>query len=1051
MKSIMNDPRGSTWRRWDLHIHTPETLKADEYSGSTSEEKWNNFCVNINNSDADIAVVGVTDYLLLDNYKKFRSLVDSGKITKRFDLIIPNIELRLVPVTGTGSALNLHLLIDPDFVPQVEERIYSKLTVDTGAGRYNATRDGLIRFGKSLNAAYDDDVAYKEGARKFVIDFDTLKSVFDNDKDLRSSCLIVVSNSSNDGATGVVGHSSFFTDNGSDLDAKRQAIYRLSDAIFSATPSDRTYFLAEGVDDVATVVKKCGSLKPCIHGCDAHTDEKIFKPDERRFCWIKADPTFEGLKQIIYEPSGRVFIGEEPDIEIRVRENQRRYISSINVGQVADYDQRWGTWFKEENIPLNKELVAIIGNKGNGKSALTDIIGLLGNSHNQKYLRDEKQEELFSFLNKDKFLKGNCAASFTGDLNWYAGAPDTSPLNGQTDESIPENVEYLPQKYLEKICANIEDDEFRHKLNEVIFEYVKESDRFEQSSLDDLIKYLTNQTAADITVAKSALHDANDKVVSIEKKLTPDHKKDVQEKIRLKQADIDAHKESTPKEVEKPKEGGDATVQSAAEIKAIEDQVGTLATKIRNAQAEATTLTRQAEDLRQARQTIGRQAKALADLATKYKDLFEGEGIAFDDVVTLKVTHTKIDVAIKKKESRLAVLNESLRSDTDVEALGLSTEEEKTAKEKSLHVQKSLLENKKKEIIDQLDKPNREYQAYLAAETQWRLRQKELEGETENPVQDSLNWLKLELVAVTKTYPEALISARTERAKASKTVLAKKKSLVSFYEAVKLSIDEEIKKYGTDLGEYNISIEASLKFDQGFHDEFFGYVSQQAKGSFHGTEDGRAHLRKLIEAVPNWEDEEAVPTSLEDLAAFLHTDHRAAQQGDDAARDIFKQMKQRKDPVELYDYIFGYDYLDTKYDLKVDGKDLRELSPGERGGLLLIFYLMLDRRDIPLVIDQPEDNLDNKSVYEILVTFLKKAKKRRQIIMVTHNPNLAVVADAEQIIHVSINKKVKNDFDFVSGSIENPVINKLVVDILEGTLPAFDNRRLKYRKQATVA
>src|ERR1700694_2993468 len=88
------------------------------------------------------------------------------------------------------------------------------------------------------------------------------------------------------------------------------------------------------------------------------------------------------------------------------------------------------------------------------------------------------------------------------------------------------------------------------------------------------------------------------------------------------------------------------------------------------------------------------------------------------------------------------------------------------------------------------------------------------------------------------------------------------------------------------------------------------------------------------------------------------------------------------------------------------------------------------------------------TVYEILVAFLKKAKKRRQIIMVTHNPNLAVVADAEQIIHVSIDKKNKlNDFDFRSGAIENPVINKAVVDILEGTLPAFDNRRLKYRKQ----
>ncbi len=127
------------------------------------------------------------------------------------------------------------------------------------------------------------------------------------------------------------------------------------------------------------------------------------------------------------------------------------------------------------------------------------------------------------------------------------------------------------------------------------------------------------------------------------------------------------------------------------------------------------------------------------------------------------------------------------------------------------------------------------------------------------------------------------------------------------------------------------------------------------------------------------------------------------------------------------------------------------LAPGKRGGLLLVFYLMLDRRDIPLIIDQPEDNLDNKSVYEILVKFLLKAKKRHQIIIVTHNPNLAVVADAEQIIHVGIDKKNGNDFDFVSGSIENPVTNALVLDILEGTRPAFDNRRLKYRKSSATS
>jgi ABC-type lipoprotein export system ATPase subunit len=123
---------------------------------------------------------------------------------------------------------------------------------------------------------------------------------------------------------------------------------------------------------------------------------------------------------------------------------------------------------------------------------------------------------------------------------------------------------------------------------------------------------------------------------------------------------------------------------------------------------------------------------------------------------------------------------------------------------------------------------------------------------------------------------------------------------------------------------------------------------------------------------------------------------------------------------------------------------MEQLSPGERGNLLLIFYLLVDRDDIPLVVDQPEENLDNQTVYKTLVPCIKDAKKRRQIIMVTHNPNLAVVCDAEQIIYAEMKKGQGNEVTYLSGSIEDPVINTKVVDVLEGTRPAFDNRDQKY-------
>jgi hypothetical protein len=64
--------------------------------------------------------------------------------------------------------------------------------------------------------------------------------------------------------------------------------------------------------------------------------------------------------------------------------------------------------------------------------------------------------------------------------------------------------------------------------------------------------------------------------------------------------------------------------------------------------------------------------------------------------------------------------------------------------------------------------------------------------------------------------------------------------------------------------------------------------------------------------------------------------------------------------------------------------------------------------------------------------------------MVTHNPNIAVVCDAEQIIHASIDRANNNRITYTTGAIEDPTINKLIVNVLEGTRPAFDNRGSKY-------
>lgn len=189
---------------------------------------------------------------------------------------------------------------------------------------------------------------------------------------------------------------------------------------------------------------------------------------------------------------------------------------------------------------------------------------------------------------------------------------------------------------------------------------------------------------------------------------------------------------------------------------------------------------------------------------------------------------------------------------------------------------------------------------------------------------------------------------------------------------------------------------------------------------------------------------DAVVSFVEKIDDMLHFDRRV-ESTNSVEMPIPDQMKKEyRDRIkDLYDFLYGLDYLLPRYSLTYDGQEISQLSPGERGLLLLVFYLLVDKDDIPLVIDQPEENLDNQTIYKILVKCIKTAKQRRQVIMVTHNPNLAVVCDAEQIIYAACDKSNKR-FTYVSGAIESPEIKNRVVEILEGTKPAFVNRKQKY-------
>ena len=232
--------------------------------------------------------------------------------------------------------------------------------------------------------------------------------------------------------------------------------------------------------------------------------------------------------------------------------------------------------------------------------------------------------------------------------------------------------------------------------------------------------------------------------------------------------------------------------------------------------------------------------------------------------------------------------------------------------------------------------------------------------------------------------------------------------------------------------------------NEDFATRLLDLLALNRRGSFMGTDEGRAKVEALLE-VARWENAESVSTFLHNVDTALHLDQR---ENPPSAVQLRDQLVKSKKPEEVFDLLYGLGYIRPRYILRWEGKDLSMLSPGERGTLLLVFYLLIDKGEIPLVIDQPEGNLDNQTVAKVLVDCIKEARRKRQVFIVTHNPNLAVVCDADQVVYAGMDKANGNAITYTSGSLENPTMSKYVTDVLEGTRWAFGVRG-KSTKSAT--
>lgn len=1021
-------PRGSEWRKWDLHVHTPVSGLSNGFNGD-----WDNYVKTLFTLaiERGVAVIGVTDYFTIEGYDriindyikkedKLLELFDTQEMVDRVKsiLLLPNIEFRLDKIVNSNR-VNYHIIFSNDVtISDIKENFLEEIKFVYESEPFEEdntrklTHNNLEELGRKVKTEQQDFEGsdFEVGCKTAIVQDAQIRKILSSKPDkFKGKYVIAIPVDEDLSKVRWNSQGHLF----------RKTLYQQCNIFLSSNPSTIDFGLGEKHSSKEEYLKEFKSFKPCVIGSDAHSLDTLQSKlgcqwttddDSSKITWIKADPTFEGLKQILIEPENRVFIGEKPLFFKKVEDNRTKYINSLSIDAVEGYTGTKGKWFEKIQIPFNKELVAIIGNKGNGKSAISDIL-----AHSCNY----KKQEYFSFLNDDKFRNKNLASNFTATVKYEDGTTETKGLSEKLDGSEVTRVKYLPQGYFESICNDLQKEEnLKAEIEAVVFQYIDEASRLGTSNFNDLIEKKSDSIGLTIQQQKNKLFIINKDIIALEDKEYPSYKKGIIAAIEQKENEINAL--IVPQEVPRPNLDDEQSKSTIREIEIVKEEIVSLNKEIKNLKEEKGRISIILSKINDFIINVERIVQSMVDFKEETKEFVESIGCNIDEIITAKIDYSSLEKKKSELENRLDNIDKMVSEETELENSPVFILKKKEAKFN--------------ELKNKLDGPSKAYQTYLQLKEEYEKNKKSIEGDETTP--NSLIWLRKEKEYIENIVTNDLQEKYNERNQCLKEIYNKRKEVIAIYQQVKSKLDAKIANNKSLLKNYDIRIEASLGLRTSFSDEFLSFVNQSKSGSFRGIESGLSAVQVLIK--------NADLQSEDGIESFCNSFIEKLKRNDEKELYVQDQVEDRQ---SLYNYLFSLDYLTNNYSIMQGDKDLSVLSPGEKGALLLVFYLLLDMDNIPLILDQPEDNLDNDSVANILVGFIKEAKKKRQIIMVTHNPNLAVVADAEQIIYVSIDKKDGNKVSIGSGSIENPVTNRHIVDVLEGAMSAFRKRDNKYLQE----
>ncbi|OWR20261.1 TrlF family AAA-like ATPase [Brevundimonas diminuta] len=934
--------RGSEWRRWEPHIHAPGTVMNNQFSGPTA---WEDYLTALEQAKPVIQAVAVTDYYVTDTYEEVLRQREAGRLPHA-ELVFPNVELRLDVATAKGGFVNLHLFVspeDPDHVAELR-RLLSRLQFNVMQDRFDCTKEDLIRLGKKADPKITDDgAALSYGANQFKVNFQKLREVFSESSWAKKNILIGVAGGATDGTSGVR--------EAADQTIRRE-IESFAHVIFASSEAQRDFWLGKRDLTPAEVRSRYGGLKPCLHGSDAHKLEDVATPFGDRFSWIKGALEFDALRQACIDPGGRAHVGAEPPASAT---------PSQVIAQIEILDAPWVT---TPVIPLNPGLVAIIGARGSGKTALADMIAAGCDSiTDESWNADEWANP--SFLVRARPLIGDGKVK----VSWAAGEPSVRSLNG-ADANGPfayQRVRYLSQQFVEELCSSSGlTDGLLREIERVIFEAHPDEERDGALDFEELLEQRATRHRLARQREAEAVSQISDRIsTELEKeKLVATYEGQVAQKKKL----IDAYTADRAKLVSA---GSELRAQRHTDLAGAANQVRAKLRQYTGQRQTFLAMQDEVKDLRrnQAPETL-RQAQSRHPQSRMSEEqwaafLLDYKGKVDDDLAGyVKWADRKI-AELKGIAPPAGDPNTPFfPDDTDLATLSQAV----------------------------LDAEMGRLEKLVSADKETQKRYTALSGSiaTETAALQTLSD-KLKDAQGAKDRARDLQSEREEAyGRAFDALVAEQSVLEQLYAPLMARLAASS---GT-LKKLSFSVARVADVEQWASEAEDGLIDLRKAGSFRGK---GTLVQKANEVLKDaWEagDSAAVGAAMAKFRGLYQKDlldHSPVAHTD--------QVEFRAWSKRFAQWLFSTDHISIRYGIDYDGVDIRKLSPGTRGIVLLLLYLALDDSDDrPLVIDQPEENLDPKSVFDELVHLFVEAKSHRQVIMVTHNANLVINTDADQII-----------------------------------------------------